>query len=74
MSSTGAITLSGTMCKVDSIATKVSGAKEAGQRAVLLPASCQPNVLAMPADDRAGMEFHYVTNVAEALRSAVVGA
>lgn len=73
MSSTGAISLCGRVCRVDAVPDKVTGALEWGQRAVLLPTANQSDVLGLPDHVRAGIECHFVSNVDQALRSAVVG-
>jgi ATP-dependent Lon protease len=73
MSSTGAVTLSGRVFSVDGISEKITGAMDAGQRAVLLPRANAHDVVCLPAEVQRALDLHLVSDVDQALRSGVVG-
>ena len=64
---TGEITLRGKVLPVGGIKEKVLAAKRAGIKRVVLPAKNRRDVEEIPAPLVAGLEFHYVGRIDDAL-------
>jgi ATP-dependent Lon protease len=64
---TGEITLRGKVLPVGGIKEKVLAAKRAGIKRVVLPAKNRRDVEEIPAPLVAGLEFHYVDRIDDAL-------
>lgn len=73
LSTTGCISLSGQVYKVDGISFKATGAAATGQRHVVLPGANRGEVGGLSAQLRSLMDFRYVEDVTGLLREAVLG-
>ena len=75
MCSSGAISLTGRVLKIDETRSKLMGAFLGEQRAVLLPeenrAEAEP--VAQQLRTQAPLDMHYVSDVTQVLRTSVIG-
>ncbi|MBZ0272093.1 endopeptidase La [bacterium] len=71
MAMTGEVTLRGQVLQVGGIKEKILAAKRAGIKRILLPEKNRKDLLEIPERLRAGVEFHFINNIDEALASAL---
>jgi ATP-dependent Lon protease len=69
---TGEITLRGKVLPVGGIKEKILAAKRAGIEDIILPAENRKDIEEIPAHYLTGVQFHYVNNISEVLKIALL--
>ena len=67
ISLTGEVTLTGRVLPVGGVKEKVLAARQAGIKTIVLPQRNQADLQDIPADAKADLEFHFVSDVREAI-------
>ncbi len=67
ISLTGEVTLTGRVLPVGGVKEKVLAARQAGIKAIVLPKRNQADLQDIPADAKADLEFHFVSDVRQAI-------
>ncbi len=68
---TGEVTLRGQVLQVGGIKEKILAAKRAGIKRILLPEKNRKDLVEVAENLREGLEFHFINNIEEALRTAL---
>jgi ATP-dependent Lon protease len=70
---TGEVTLRGKILEIGGVKEKILAAYRAGLREVILPSGNERDLRDVPADVRAGMNFHFVDHMDEVFRLSLLG-